>query len=523
MATVYRGMQLSLARPVAIKVLSTPLATEPLLRTRFHNEAALVAQLAHPNIISVIDRGVSRDGRPYFVMPYIKGVDLRAVIGRGDVRMARRLDIALQLCKGLAYAHRNGVVHRDIKPANVLVDFDGVVRLADFGIAGYLQRPDASEGLVMGTPGYMAPEQVGSALACTEASDLYSFGVLLHELLTGQRPGEGITLERPPLPETLWAVIQQCLAEEPDARPRSAEDLARQVLLVLQGSHLAAEQRQRASEDGALGNRYRLLDVLKENRYGASYLVQEKTRQRLLVVKKQPVKHVGRALKSANALARRRHPRLATVHGSASNTRFFITVTDHVAGGSLDERLRQGVDARQWRQWLREALEGLGFAHALGVVHGNLRPSNLLLDRHEHLVLTDFGFARHDGEGDDWYQPGPTGASSQEDLYALGAVFYRLMTGRVWPHKGSALERWRALRRLPSSLRNVLRGLLAKRVATIDKALSLLDPAETVEDVTLIQATRQFLAPRLGRTWMWIALGVSMLFNVLLMGWLLVT
>lgn len=142
MATVYLAEQLSLHRSVAIKVLDASLVEDPHVQSQFQQESLLVASLNHPNIIQVIDQGESDCGQPYFIMQYVKSVNLSAVLSRSDVAITRKLDIVMQICKALSYAHRNGVVHRDIKPANILVDYEGHVRVVDFGIAGYFSQLD---------------------------------------------------------------------------------------------------------------------------------------------------------------------------------------------------------------------------------------------------------------------------------------------------------------------------------------------------------------------------------------------
>ncbi len=193
MATVYKGVQVSLDRPVAIKVLSHAMATDEELLERFQRESRIIARLTHPNIIHVIDRGITRDGRPYFVMEYVDGTDLAHLIRSGGLDQNRKLDVVLQVCKALAYAHKNGVIHRDIKPANILIDRDGNARVLDFGIAQFLDDTrdgtDRTEtGAVMGTYAYMSPEQRLSAHQVTAASDLYSLGAVMYELFSGRRP-----------------------------------------------------------------------------------------------------------------------------------------------------------------------------------------------------------------------------------------------------------------------------------------------------------------------------------------------
>lgn len=193
MATVYKGRQVSLDRPVAIKVLSKKLTDHSDVLERFNRESLIIARLNHPNIIHVIDRGVAPGGRPYFVMEYVEGAHLGQAIKAGNLETNRKLDLIIQVCKALSYAHKNGVIHRDIKPSNVLIDSNMNVLVLDFGIAKFLEGErrnghHTQANVVMGTLDYMSPEQQISSNHVTAASDLYSLGVIMYELFTGVKP-----------------------------------------------------------------------------------------------------------------------------------------------------------------------------------------------------------------------------------------------------------------------------------------------------------------------------------------------
>ena len=159
MATIYRGHQTSLNRTVAIKFLSAEHLWDHKAQELFDQESLVIAQLNHPNIIHVIDRGFSAGGRPYFVMEYVEGQTLAEKMQHTSMTPLARVLLSMQICAGLAYAHKNGVIHRDIKPANLLIDDEGHLRILDFGIAWLNARgnPDGQE--VLGTPDYMSPEQ----------------------------------------------------------------------------------------------------------------------------------------------------------------------------------------------------------------------------------------------------------------------------------------------------------------------------------------------------------------------------
>ncbi|HJQ75407.1 MAG TPA: serine/threonine-protein kinase, partial [Gaiellaceae bacterium] len=235
MATVYLGRDTELDRPVAVKVLDA--AGDDGLRKRFVREARLAARLSHPNVVSVYDAGED-DGRPYLVMEHVEGetlADLLARRGRLPPEEVRAL--AVQGARGLAHAHAAGLVHRDIKPQNLLLREDGTLKIADFGIARAAEGTALTQaGTVLGTAAYLAPEQ-GLGEQATAASDVYSFGAVLYELLTGRPPLEIHSLEdlakggpiapvrelAPEVPRDLEDVVMRCLARNPDYRPKDLE------------------------------------------------------------------------------------------------------------------------------------------------------------------------------------------------------------------------------------------------------------------------------------------------------------
>ena len=245
MAVVYKAQDLALGRLVAVKILREPLTADPDFLARFQQEARAAANLAHPNIVTVHDFG--RDGgRNYIVMEYIEGKDLKTLIKDGSpFKVERALDLIIQICAGIGYAHRAGLVHCDVKPQNILVTADGRVKVTDFGIARALAslQPGETTDVVWGSPQYYSPEQAAGE-APTPASDVYSIGVVLYEMLAGRLPFVAstqqalammhlrdepprLTLFNPALPETLERIVHKVLAKEPSARYRTADQLGR--------------------------------------------------------------------------------------------------------------------------------------------------------------------------------------------------------------------------------------------------------------------------------------------------------
>ncbi|MDP1586794.1 MAG: serine/threonine-protein kinase, partial [Prosthecobacter sp.] len=192
MGAVYRGKQAALDRAVAIKLLPAELAADAEFMSRFQREARTLARLQHPGIVAVHDFGQTSQGHLYFVMEFVNGTDLARLIHGPGINPVQALEVITQICDALQYAHSQGVIHRDIKPANVLINTEGRAKLADFGLARPTSEETASltrSNVVMGTPDYMAPEQMaGNAGHADHRADLYALGVMLYEMLTGQTP-----------------------------------------------------------------------------------------------------------------------------------------------------------------------------------------------------------------------------------------------------------------------------------------------------------------------------------------------
>ncbi|MCA9064924.1 MAG: serine/threonine protein kinase [Planctomycetaceae bacterium] len=235
MGAVYRVRQKRLDRIVAVKILPPAVGDDPAFAARFTREAKTLARLNHPNIVQVYDFGQSGPYF-YFIMEYVDGVSLRQTILSGGLEPQQAMTIIPRICEALQFAHDAGVVHRDIKPENVLIDSRGRVRIADFGLAMLLNREPADITLtavnqVMGTPHYMAPEQMKGSPSIDHRADIYSLGVVFYELLTGELPiGH---FEKPShrlhLDVRLDEVVLRALAAEPDRRYQHASDIQHDV------------------------------------------------------------------------------------------------------------------------------------------------------------------------------------------------------------------------------------------------------------------------------------------------------
>ena len=213
MGEVYRANDLLLGQTVALKFLPVQWTSDEPTLARFRNEVRIARQISHPNVCRVYDIGEA-EGSTYLSMEYVDGEDLASLLRRiGRLPQDKALEIARQLCAGLAAAHDKGVVHRDLKPGNIMLDGQGQLRITDFGLAGVAGEV---KDIRSGTPGYMAPEQQ-SGQEVTARSDIYALGVVLHEVFTGKRPSADSS--HPDLAPEVDRVIRRCLAEDPAKRP----------------------------------------------------------------------------------------------------------------------------------------------------------------------------------------------------------------------------------------------------------------------------------------------------------------
>jgi Protein kinase domain len=264
MGAVYKARQPALDRLVALKILPTQVAPDSGFAERFTREARALARLSHPNIVAVCEFGQVSADLPYFIMEFVDGVNLRQLQKTRRLSPREALQIVPQICDALQYAHDEGVVHRDIKPENVLVDRKGRVKIADFGLAKIMKGGDASPrspgdeertarpavpthlteaGQVMGTPHYMAPEQVEHPLAVDHRADIFSLGVVFYEMLTGELP---LGKFQPPSAKVrvdvrLDEVVLHALEKEPERRYQQASQVKTDVQRITAGGQVPGQ------------------------------------------------------------------------------------------------------------------------------------------------------------------------------------------------------------------------------------------------------------------------------------------
>jgi serine/threonine-protein kinase len=245
MSNVFRAHDRMLERTVALKILHEQYTRDADYVERFRREARSVAQLTHPNIVTVIDRG-EQDGRQFIVFEYVEGDNLKDLVNRGPLPVRDAILLTLQVARALAFAHDRGLVHRDVKPQNVLLNDEGQAKVTDFGIARSLDVDGVTQtGTVLGTSDYIAPEQARGQKV-NPKTDIYSLGVVLYELLAGQVPFSGdnfvavamrhvnepvpsVLERRSDVPVRLDLLIQRAMAKDPADRFESMDELVAEL------------------------------------------------------------------------------------------------------------------------------------------------------------------------------------------------------------------------------------------------------------------------------------------------------
>lgn len=500
LAEIFLASQESLGRYVAIKVLHPRISDNPELVRRFEKESLTLARLSHPNIVHVIDKGADQD-HLYFVMQYVEGRDFEELLRSSEWTREQKLKVVVQILKGLDYAHKNGIVHRDIKPANILIDQEGNALIADFGISQILESDNVTHtetGTVLGTYAYMSPEQKEDSSKVDHTTDIYAAGLILYETLTGMKPVGRFKLPSQlveGLGEAYDDIVLKALQPDKMERYQKAVEMKDDLLAAMHhhGQRRPVGDRTAKRCKSFVGN-CTFLDTMRENVLSATYLVEDRTDRALYVIKKQNRPDIG--LPESRLLSNLRHPNVLPLHGAGSDSRKLVILMDYAQGGSLADRMVKPTSWWTALKLLKQIVAGMDFAHKNNIVHGNLKPVNILFDREEVVKIADFGLMSHlDKKGGNPYQPPERRRSRAGDIYAAGVIFYQLLTNRLPTADSSGRFLWvDSHRSIPMPLRQLIERMLKntpndriQTFAEIQEILALLSEDKQVHVPAMVK------------------------------------
>jgi serine/threonine protein kinase len=475
MGVVYRACQVSLKRLVALKLIRDGALAGPQQRARFRIEAEAAARMRHANVVAIYEVG-EHQGRPYFAMELVDGPSLDKHLSGRPQPAPQAAELLRTLALAVQHAHAQSVVHRDLKPANILLSAEGVPKVTDFGLAKRLDSQSTvwtQEGAIVGTASYMAPEQAaGRARDIGPAADVYALGAILYELLTGRPPFladswqqaiEQVLHEEPTpparvlpsVPPDLETICLKCLEKEPTRRYASAGELADDLARFLEGKPVAAVPlgaTERLARFAA-GDGYQLADEIGRGPRSTVYRARYGALPQPVALK---VFRAGvcprgeweaRLRRDTEPWAGLAHPQIVPVQRIGWWDGAIYLAMENVPHGSLADRLAgQPYSVREALKLVEQLAEIVRYLHRQGVVHGNLKPSNVLFAADGIPRVSDFRPTGGLFQGPmpvDGAEPAGLGYLAPEvvrepgavprpytDIYGLGLILYELLTGR---------------------------------------------------------------------------------------------
>jgi serine/threonine protein kinase len=464
-STVYVAMDLTTNEVVALKVIHPDLAREGEFLHRFQREAKLLEKLDSPHAVRLLDYD-EEEGLTFVVLEYVPGRTLDQVLKEeGPLEVKRALSITRQVAQCLADAGAVGIVHRDLRPANVMVTSDDAVKVMDFGVAAGADLSRLSSSGILSTPHYLAPELAEGEQTDVRA-DVYSLGVILFEMVTGERPYDAddaasIVLKHfqdpipsarqlnPEVSQEVDGLIAKCLVKGPQKRYLPLQLVG--AIADLLGEAEAAPGVEGALVGQILGH-YQLLEQIGRGGMSTVYKAYQPSLDRYVAVKVLPtyLAHepgfAARFQREARAVAKLDHPYILPVYDFGREGDLAYIAMKYVKEGTLKEMLGGPLDLKTVLEIISQVGEALDYAHQEGVVHRDVKPSNVLMDRGRWALLSDFGLAKiveadtrltktGAGLGTPAYtspeQGQGIGVDARSDVYSLGVMLYEMLTGRV--------------------------------------------------------------------------------------------
>jgi serine/threonine protein kinase len=475
MGVVYQARQPALKRQVALKLMRDAALAGAEQRARFRVEAEAMARLQHPNIVQIYEVG-EHQGQPFFAMELAGGGSLDRKLAAKPLPPTQGAELVQTLARAVEHAHQRGIVHRDLKPANVLLTGDGRPLITDFGLAKCLDRDTAwtQSGAVLGTASYMPPEQAeGKTQDINHLADVYSLGAILYEVLTGQPPFRGATVRatleqvihdmptpptsvQPQVPAELEAICLKCLEKEPGQRYDSARVLAHDLQSFLAGEWIGPSK---AGDEHwlkvrALRAGYKLLEEVGRSAHTVVYKAQHGRLLRPVALKlySTQVSDPPQRWERAGELAPRfeKLPGFVEIYHLGAQDKLLFLAMEFLSGGTLAQKLGTAWPLRDAVEVVATLAQSIAQLHQHGMVHGNLKPSNVLFTADGKPKVADFDLVagrhtRNDGapqqgrpnpgaQASDYLAPEQaTGETHQPtkatDVYAVGAILHELLTG----------------------------------------------------------------------------------------------